>query len=230
MTLTSPSPSAGRLLLVEDDDRIAALIVRALGEEGFAVRRAATGPDGLRAAAADSFDLVVLDLMLPGMDGADVLTAMLERDRTTRVLVLSAVSEIATRVAVLESGAVDFLGKPFALAELVARIRARLRPVDPPPAEALTVGPVRLDLHRHRVEVPGRQAALSHREALLLGHLMQHAGSPCTRADLLRQVWGMDFDPGSNVVDVYVRRLRAKLDHPDRIETVRHVGYRFTTR
>jgi DNA-binding response OmpR family regulator len=88
---------------------------------------------------------------------------------------------------------------------------------------------VRLDLHAHHVETPGRRVALSHREGVLLDHLMRRAGQPCTRVELLRRVWGMDFDPGSNVVDVYVRRLRAKLDHPDRIETVRHVGYRFTT-
>jgi DNA-binding response OmpR family regulator len=231
-TMTRPEPAAAvvsrRLLLVEDDDRIAALIERTLHGEGFVVTRAATGPAGLRAARADSYDLVILDLMLPGMDGADVLQAIMEHDRTTRVLVLSAVPEIATRVAVLDGGAVDFLGKPFALAELLARIRARLRPADPAPAEAITVGPVRLDLRRQVVEVPGRRSALSRREGVLLAHLMHRAGQPCTRAELLHRVWGMDFDPGSNVVDVYVRRLRAKLDHPDRIETVRHVGYRFT--
>lgn len=229
-TTPTPATSVRRLLVVEDDDRIAALIERTLAGEGFAVTRAADGPDGLAAALADSYDLVILDLMLPGMDGTDVLRAVMDHDPTTRVLVLSAVPEIATRVAVLDGGAVDFLGKPFALAELLARIRARLRPADPPAAAAvLTVGPVRLDLSQHHVEIPGRRSALSHREGVLLDHLMRRAGQPCTRVELLQRVWGMDFDPGSNIVDVYVRRVRAKLDHPDRIETVRHVGYRFTT-
>ncbi|MBV1855805.1 response regulator transcription factor [Catellatospora tritici] len=228
MTTTPASAAAaGRLLLIEDDDRIAGLIERALAAEGFTLHREPTGPRGLHAAVTDPYDLVILDLMLPDMDGLDVLHAIVEHDPGTRILVLSAIPDIATRVACLESGAADFLGKPFALAELVARIRARIRPPAAPTTDAISVGPVRLDLRHHRVEVPGRQSALSHREGVLLLHLMQHAGQTCSREQLLAQVWGIGFDPGSNLVDVAVRRLRAKLDHPDRIETVRHVGYRF---
>ena len=220
--------TSGQLLLIEDDERIAGLIARALRADGYRVEHAATGPDGLEAATRTPFDLVILDLMLPGMDGTNVLRRLMERDPSQRVLVLSAVPEVATRVACLEAGAADFLGKPFALDELTARVRARIRAAAPgPAASALIVGPVRLDLKRRTVTVPGRRTFLSYREFGLLCHLMQRAGRPCTREELLQDVWGMSFDPGTNVVDVCVRRLRAKLDHPLRIQTVRHVGYRF---
>ena len=220
--------TSGQLLLIEDDERIAVLIARALREEGYRVDHAATGPEGLRVATSAHFDLVILDLMLPGMDGTIVLRRLMDLDPTQRVLVLSAVPEVATRVACLEAGAADFLGKPFALDELTARVRARMRCAAPgPAASALIVGPVRLDLKRRMVTVPGRRTWLADREFALLCHLMQRAGRPCTREELLQDVWGMTFDPGTNVVDVCVRRLRAKLDHPLRIETVRNVGYRF---
>jgi DNA-binding response OmpR family regulator len=218
----------GRVLVVEDDDRIARLVTRALQEDGYSVDRAATGPDGLGAALAGDFDLVVLDLMLPGMGGADVLDRLVGARPGQRVLVLSAVPEIGTRVACLEAGAADFLGKPFAMAELLARVRARMRV--PAPASAhqrLTVGPVTLDLRLRRATVAGRRVELSLREFLLLRHLMERVGQACSRSELLADVWGLTFDPGSNVVDVCVRRLRTKLDNPDRVETVRNVGYRF---
>jgi DNA-binding response OmpR family regulator len=213
---------------VEDDDRIARLVTRALQDDGYAVDRAATGPDGLGCALARDFDLVVLDLMLPGMGGIEVLERLVEQRPEQRVLVLSAVPEIGTRVACLEAGAADFLGKPFAVAELLARVRARMRVPAPGAAtQWLAVGPVRLNLRLRRATVAGRQIGLSLREFLLLQHLMQRAGQACTRAELLADVWGMTFDPGSNVVDVYIRRLRTKLDSPERVETVRNVGYRF---
>lgn len=214
--------------MIEDDDRIGRLVTRALEGGGLLAERAATGTAGLDAALQRDFDLVVLDLMLPGMDGRQVLDRLLERRPDQRVLVLSAVPEISTRVAVLEAGATDFLGKPFAVAELLARVRARLRAA--PPGDAarwLQVGPVRLDLHRRRATVNGVQVDLPLREFLLLQHLMTRAGRPCTRDELLADVWGLHFDPGSNVVDVYVRRLRGKLDRADRIETVRSVGYAY---
>jgi DNA-binding response OmpR family regulator len=218
-----------RLLVIEDDEGIARLLTRALQEEGYDVSHAPDGLSGLDAAAAGAFDLVVLDLMLPGMDGTVVLRKLLEHDWDPRVLVLSAVPDVATRVACLELGAVDFVVKPFAIAELVARIRSHARYGTPGPAtDVLVVGPVRLEMRLHRVEVAGAQATLSYREFVLLRHLMQRAGRPCTRRELLEDVWGMSFDPGSNVVDVYIRRLRTKLDLHDRIETVRNVGYRFT--
>jgi DNA-binding response OmpR family regulator len=182
----------------------------------------------MRAALAGEFDLVVLDLMLPGMSGIDVLERLVAAKPEQRVLVLSAVPEIGARVACLEAGAADFMAKPFAVAELLARVRARMRVPAPGTGNwRLTVGPVRLDMRLRRATVADREVELSFREFLLLQHLMQHVGRACSRAELLADVWGLAFDPGSNVVDVCIRRLRAKLDRPERIETVRNVGYRF---
>ena len=218
----------GRVLVVEDDDRIAGLVARALRADGHVVERTATGADGLAAALNAEFDLIMLDLMLPDLDGAAVLDEVVQNRPEQRVFVLSAVPEIGTRVACLEAGAIDFLGKPFAVAEMVARVRTRMRaPAPGAQRRFLNVGLIRLDLRLHRASVGGRQIDLSFREYLLLRHLMERVGQACTRSELLADVWGMMFDPGSNVVDVYVRRLRSKLDHPDRVETVRNVGYRF---
>jgi DNA-binding response OmpR family regulator len=218
----------GRVLVIEDDERIGRLVTRALEAEGHPTERATTGPEGLAAALAHDYDLVVLDLMLPGMDGREVLERLIDERPDQRVLVLSAVPEIGMRVAVLEAGAADFLSKPFAVAELVARVRARLRSAAPGAAARwLCAGPVRLDLRRRRADVNGTDTELPAREFLLLQHLMSRAGKACSRTELLADVWGLTFDPGSNVVDVYVRRLRNKLDRPDRIETVRRVGYVF---
>ena len=215
--------------MIEDDDRIGRLVTRALEGGGLLTERAATGTAGLDAALHRDYDLVVLDLMLPGLDGRQVLDRLLDRRPGQPVLVLSAVPEISTRVAVLEAGAADFLGKPFAVAELLARVRARMRSARPggDAARWLHVGPVRLDLHRRRATVDGVDVDLPLREFLLLQHLMTRAGRPCSRDELLADVWGLRFDPGSNVVDVYVRRLRGRLDRADRIETVRGVGYAY---
>jgi DNA-binding response OmpR family regulator len=216
------------VLVVEDDDRIARLVTRALQGDGCAVDRAATGPEGLGSALAGNFDLVILDLMLPGMGGTEVLRRLVAARPGQRVLVLSAVPEVGTRVACFEAGAADFLGKPFAVAELIARVRARMRePARDNDGRWLSVGPVRLDLRLRRATVADRQIELSFREFLLLQHLMHHVDRACSRTEILADVWGLTFDPGSNVVDVCVRRLRTKLDNPDRVETVRNVGYRF---
>src|SRR5262249_13143859 len=161
-------------------------------------------------------------LMLPGLDGREVLDRIVDRRPDQRILVLSALPEVGVRVAALDAGAVDFLGKPFAIAELVARIRARLRAPSPGAATRwLDIPPVRLDLRKRRAEVNGNQVDLPAREFHLLHHLMTRAGDTCSREELLADVWGITFDPGSNVVDVYIRRLRSRLDRPDRIETVR---------
>jgi DNA-binding response OmpR family regulator len=218
----------GLVLVVEDDDRIARLVSRALRDDGHAVERAGTGRDGLDMALATEFDLVLLDLMLPGISGVELLDRLVGSRPGQRVFILSAVPEIGARVACLEAGAADFLGKPFAVAELLARVRARMRAPAPGAAKRwLSVGPVSLDLRLRRASVTGRQVGLSLREFLLLQHLMERAGQACSRTELLADVWGLLFDPGSNVVDVYVRRLRTKLDNPERVETVRNVGYRF---
>ena len=217
-----------RVLVVEDDERIARLVDRALRDDGHVIDHAATGPDGLSAALTTNFDLIVLDLMLPGVSGTEVLEQVVKARPEQRVFVLSAVPEISVRIACLEAGATDFLGKPFAVAELVARVRLRMRAPAPGAQKRwLSVGLIQLDLRLHRALVSNRQVDLSFREFLLLRHLMERVGQACSRSELLADVWGLLFDPGTNVVDVCVRRLRTKLDNPDRVETVRNVGYRF---
>jgi two-component system OmpR family response regulator len=216
-----------RLLVVDDEERIRRLLQRVFQAEGYAVDLAATGTEGLEAATQRSYDLVLLDLMLPDRSGAGVLVELLDRLPGARVVVLSAVPEIGTRVQVLDAGALDFLPKPFVIAELLARVRVRLR--EPSGGGGgdrfLQVGDLRLDTQRRTVSVGNQQTALSQREFVLLTHLMQRANQVCSREELLADVWGYQFDPGSNVVDVYVRRLRSKLHALRRIETVRNVGY-----
>jgi DNA-binding response OmpR family regulator len=232
-----------RMLVVDDEDRICRFLGRALRSAGYEVDSATSGPAALQAVRAQEYDMVVLDLMLPGVHGSEVLRRMLDERPDRRILVLSAMTGVEARVGCLEAGAVDFLAKPFALAELLARIRSRMRerlPGQPAAQQApgsgpaggdsgprtLQVGDVRLDPMRRTLEVREERRSLSHREFAVLLHLMQRAGQVCTREELLSQVWGYSFDPGSNIVDVYIRRLRAKLD-PDQIETVRNVGYCF---
>jgi len=222
--------AVGRVLVVEDDERVSRLVARALTEDGYVVDRANDGHSGLGAALATDFDLVVLDLMLPGIGGAEVLERLVEARPEQRVLVLSAVPEIGARVACLEAGAVDFVGKPFVVAELLARVHARMRVPSPGVARRwLTAGPISLDLRQRQATVGGRKVDLSLREFLLLQHLIYRVDQACSRTEILADVWGLMFDPGSNVVDVCIRRLRTKLDHPDRVETVRNVGYRFVS-
>jgi DNA-binding response OmpR family regulator len=219
----------GRVLIVEDDDRVARLLARALEGDGYAVELAASGPGGLCTALDGDFDLVMLDLMLPGLPGMEVLTRLVGARPDQRVLVVSAVSEIATRVACLEAGAADVVTKPFVLVELLARVHARIRTPAPVRTPLLTAGPIVLDVRLRRALVRGRSVELSEREYLLLRYLMERADRACGRSELLADVWGLSFDPGSNVVDVCVRRLRSKLDTPERVETIRHVGYRIRT-
>jgi len=212
------------LLVVDDEERIRTLLRRVFENEGFSVDTAASGTEAV-ALAGRGHDLVVLDLMLPDMDGTEVLTRLLAADPARRVVVLSAVPEIGSRVQVLDMGALDFIPKPFAIAELLARVRARLRePTQAGRFRGMAAGDLRLDTERRELTVDGRVVPLSQREYVLLGHLMRRAGQVCSREELLADVWGYTFDPGSNVVDVYIRRLRAKLGLA-RIETVRNVGY-----
>ncbi len=219
-----------RILLVEDQPGIQRFVSRALTTEGMSVSVAADGTRALQAVRAARYDLVVLDLMLPDMDGMSVLAAMLQHDPTQQVLVLSALADVTVKVRCFDQGAVDYLAKPFVLAELLARIRARLRApahaAEPSQDQWLHRGPVALNRQRRLVQVGDRESTLSQREFLLLDYLMAHAEAVCTRDSLLAEVWGYSFDPGSNVVDVYVRRLRSKLD-AGRIETIRNVGYLF---
>ena len=216
-----------RVLVVDDEPRILNFVSRALRAEGLQVDGAADGVRGFDLARTGRYELVVLDLLLPGMDGVSVLERLIEERPNQRVLVLSALSDVEQKVRCLELGASDYLSKPFALAELVARVRARLRQVASGPEERyLRVGDVTLDRLRRVADVGDRPVALTEREAALLEFLMLRRGDVCSRSRLLADVWGFGFDPGSNVVDVCVGRLRAKLG-ADVIETVRSVGYRF---
>jgi DNA-binding response OmpR family regulator len=215
-----------RVLVVDDEPRIVSFISRALSAEGLAVDGAHDGHRALELARSRSYELVVLDLLLPGIDGVSVLQQILASKPEQRVLVLSALSDVDSKVQCLELGAADYLPKPFALAELVARVRARLRhPEAPPTPRKLAVGRLTLDLLRRVADAGAGPVNLSEREFLLLQHLMRKASEVCSREELLAEVWGYSFDPGSNVVDVYVGRLRSKLG-PELIETVRSVGYR----
>ena len=216
-----------RLLVVEDEPRLMEMLVRVLENDGHEVLLAATGPDGVRMATEHDVDVVLLDLMLPGFDGFEVLRRVLAHDPAQQVLVLSAVADVTSRVRCLEMGAGDYLTKPFASAELLARVGVRLKAHSPVTQRWLRVGDVVLDSERMSLTSGGRQVSLSQRENVLLAHLMRKAGEVCTRDELLTDVWGYDaFDPGSNVVDVYVRRIRSKLQ-VQLIETVRNVGYSF---
>lgn len=217
-----------RLLVVEDEARLRAYLTRTLGADGHVVDSAGSGPDAADRLRDGRFDLVVLDLMLPGFDGFEVMQRAFDRQPDQRVLVLSAVMDVATRVRCLRIGAVDFLGKPFATAELVERVRTRLRTTSTVvPQRWLRVGEAVLDLERQVIGLGGKEVSLSHREFMLLGHLMRRAGQVCSRHELLASVWGYPDDPGSNVLDVTVRRIRGKLSRPV-IETVRNVGYAFS--
>jgi DNA-binding response OmpR family regulator len=218
----------GRVLVVDDEPRIVSFVSRALSAQGFAVDGALDGLRAVELAETGTYELMVLDLLLPGIDGLSVLRRVSESRPDLPVLILSALSDVESKVAALELGAVDYLPKPFALAELLARVRARLRGgTAPRPANTLIAGLLTLDLMRRVATIDGSTpVALSEREFLLLQFLVRREDEVCAREELLSGVWGYSFDPRSNVVDVYVGRLRSKLG-ADLIETVRNVGYRF---
>jgi two-component system copper resistance phosphate regulon response regulator CusR len=215
-----------RMLLVEDEARIRAFLARAFEIEGFKVDVVADGDEGLGMALTGDYEFVILDLLLPGRDGLDVLRELHRRRPSLPVLILSARSDLATKLRGFQLGAVDFLAKPFSLDELFARARVQMRagrPADD--GTTLRVGRLALDVARRQARVGATLADLPDREFRLLHFLMLHAGEVISRQRLLSEVWGFDFDPRSNVVDVCVRRLRRQLG-PDAIETVRNAGYR----
>lgn len=218
-----------RILVVEDEDSIASFVVKGLTAEGHMVERASTAAEATAWALGFDFDLVLLDLLLPDGSGLDVLKSIRAEKRDLSIIVVSALGEIDDKVDLLDAGADDYLVKPFAFAELAARIRAAGRQ-DEASSRELTVGDLVLDT---RTRVAKRDddicADLPSREFTLLEYLMRHAGQILTRQQLLDAVWGIGFDAGSNVVDVYVSYLRRKLDRagdPSVIETVRGAGYR----
>jgi DNA-binding response OmpR family regulator len=213
-------------MLIDDEPEMVRFIHRALENEGHCVVTSTGGAEGLRRGLAERPDLVVLDLLMPGVNGQAVLGGLLAHDPDQRVLVLSAAADVQTRVECLERGAVDFMPKPFSVRELLARVRTRLRGVPAVGAQDLVrLGGLALDLRRRELRVRGQVCELTHREFLLLQHLMRRAGDPCSRAELLSEVWGLTFDPGTNLVDACVARLRSKLPG-DVVRTVRNVGYR----
>ena len=218
-----------KILVVDDEPDLVRFVRRALENDDHQVITALGGAEGLRMALSDRPDLVVLDLLMPDVDGRAVLQALLAVHPEMRILVLSAEADVGARIGVLEAGAVDFLAKPFAVRELVVRVRSRLSSPKSPDRGAspamLCVGTVQLDIPSRTIRVDDRTVGLTQREFLLLRHLMRRADKVCTRQELLSEVWGYAFDPATNVVDVYVARLRRKL-RGDIIHTVRNVGYR----
>ena len=221
------SATAARLLVVDDEPRIRDFVARALASAGYAIDFSGNGRDGLRQAVAGDYDLVILDLVMPDLDGREILTQLRHERPDQAVLVLSCLADVTTKVECLELGAQDYLTKPFSLAELLARVRVRLRDDDHPVNEVLRAGDLVLDFGRLEANNGQGPVPLTRLEFLLLRELMEHAGQSVAKGRLLASVWGYDFDPGSNVVDVCVRRLRSKLGF-DLIKTVRGEGYQLT--
>ena len=230
MTASEQAEGVGgpRILLVDDEPRIRDFVSRALETAGYAVDAACSGTEGFRRAMAGDYDLIILDLIMPDMDGRVFLAQLLRERREQGVLVLSCLADVTTKVECLELGAQDYLTKPFSLAELLARVRVRLRDDAHPLNEELRVGDLLLDVGRLEANIGNGPVALTRLEFLLLRELMEHAGQSVGKGQLLASVWGYDFDPGSNVVDVCVRRLRSKLGF-ELIKTVRGEGYRLAS-
>ena len=217
-----------RILVVEDEKKTASFIRKALQAEGFAVDVCGNGDDALAAAAATPFDALVLDIMLPGRDGLSVLSQLRERKNATPVLLLSARGEVNERVAGLNAGADDYLPKPFVIAELVARVRALVRRGGDNKSIVLRLADLALDTISHEIKRGNAKIELTVREYRLLEFLLRNTGRICGRMSIIEKVWDYDFDPGTNLVDVYVKRLREKIDdgfEPKLLHTVRGIGY-----
>ncbi len=224
---------ASSILVIEDEPGIVDFLDRGLRSQGFDVSAALDGEEGLRRALAESPDLVVLDILLPGRSGLEVLRALHDARPGLPVIALTALGEVEDRVTGLDAGAVDYLTKPFSLAELSARIRAQLRVAAQAPQTSVAGGGIEMDLLSREVRRDGELVRLSTTEFDLLAYLMNNPGRVLTREQILRTVWGYEHDPGTNVVDVYVGYLRRKIGRPSEpgrrgpILTVRSVGYRF---
>jgi len=216
------------VLIVEDEPRIAAFLERGLKAEGFTVTVADDGSTGFALACDEGVDLVILDLKLPELPGEQVLAKLRQRRPDVPVIVLTAKDAIDDRVRNLNAGADDYLTKPFSFAELLARVHARLRSRDQQSSAALELGGVTLDLHSRTVTIDERRIDLTAREFALLETFMRHPGQVLSQVQLMDRVWGYDFEPGSNVVEVYVGYLRRKLEaggEPRLLHTVRGVGF-----
>ena len=217
-----------RILIIEDEPKTAAYLKKGLTESGFAADIATNGDDGLHAALNFDYDLIILDVMLPGHDGWSVLSSLRKQGNQTPVLFLTARDRVQDRVRGLELGADDYLVKPFAFSELLARVRVILRRGSGKQTDTLTVADLEIDLRSHKVFRGGQQIELTQKEFMLLSLLVQRAGQVLSRTLIAEQVWDINFDTDTNVVDVAIRRLRAKVDDPFEkklIHTVRGVGY-----
>jgi DNA-binding response OmpR family regulator len=215
-----------RILIVEDEPGIASFLEKGLRAEGFTTMVMEDGVSASRIARDDAFDLMILDLGLPGMDGREVLTEIRRRGERMPVIILTARKSVQDTVSGLEGGADDYVTKPFSFQEVLARVRVRLRDVTTADTTMLEAGRITLDLRTRKVTVNGLEIDLSAREFSLAETLLRHPGQVLSREQLLSLVWGYDFEPGSNVVDVYIGYLRRKLGDAA-IETVRGMGYRF---
>jgi two-component system, OmpR family, response regulator len=230
---TPPNPESGepalRILIVEDDQKITSFLIRGLRQAGFAVDHASNGVDGLELALEEPYDVAVVDIMLPKLDGLALIDRLRHDKVMTPVIILSAKRSVDDRVKGLHSGSDDYLTKPFALSELVARIHALLRRASgAADSTRLTVGDLVVDLLTRDVTRSGKRLELQSREFSLLEYLMRNAGRPVSKTMILQHVWNFDFDPQTNVVEVLVSRLRSKVDtefSEKMVHTVRGVGY-----
>ena len=218
-----------RILIIEDEERITSFLEKGLKANGFVTAVAFNGKEGLAMAQTGGFDLVILDLGLPDREGLEVLRDLRQSDTSTPVIILTARDSVAEIVRGLESGADDYIAKPFSFEELLARVRVRLREQRSPEATVLSAGDAVLDLRTRRVSVRDRSEELTAREFALAEMFFRHPGQVLSREQLLSHVWGYDYDPESNIVDVYVGYLRKKLGE-SRISTVRGMGYRLEQR
>ena len=221
--------SAPVILIIEDEVSLARFVELELQHEGYAVKKCHDGREGLNLALNENFDLILLDIMLPSLNGLEVLRR-LRKEKQTPVILLTARDAVMDKVTGLDTGADDYITKPFAIEELLARLRAALRkqPAAQTPQEMLTVGPVRLDALRHAVTVNGENVNLTSREFQLLQYMMENADIVLSRETLLSTVWGYDYMGETNVVDVYIRYLRQKIDEAHGVKTlhtIRGVGY-----
>jgi DNA-binding response OmpR family regulator len=221
--------SLGRILVADDEPKIRSFVGRALNAAGYDADFADNGAMALRAALENHYDLVILDLVMPGVDGKQALRELIAIRPRQPVIVLSCIADVPAKVEMLELGAQDYLTKPFALAELIARVRARLRADPAPPGEIIRSGGLALDVSHMVADIGHGPVSLTKLEFLLLRELMEHAGEPVSKSRLLASVWGYDVDPGSNIIDACIRRLRSKLGF-DLIKTVRGEGYQLVAR
>jgi two-component system OmpR family response regulator len=217
-----------RVLVVEDDRKIGSFVSKALQQAGYTVDQASDGLDGLHLALNNPYSAAVIDIMLPGMDGLDLIEELRRRNLNTPILILSAKRSVDDRVTGLQRGSDDYLTKPFALAELLARIEALLRRSSPLPSTRMVVGDLALDIRSRKVSRGDRRIDLQPKEFALLEYLMRNSGRPVSKMMILEQIWGYDFDPQNNPVDVLVCRLRNKVDRDfstKLIKTLRGLGY-----